>query len=161
MLSREEKKAKVAEIKEKIEKASSFILIDYKGLNVAQDTELRNAYRDNDVTYEVMKNRLLGLALKELGYDQFDEALKGPTAVAMGKEDVSAPARVAMDKAKAFKKITMKCGIAEKKFLDEQGCKDLASIPTKEGLLSQILGLLQSPISRFARVLAAVAEKDA
>lgn len=161
MLNRDEKKAKVADIKEKIEQASSFILIDYKGLNVAQDTELRNAYRDSDVTYEVMKNRLLGLALKELGYDQFDESLKGPTAVALGKEDIAAPARVALDKAKAFKKIKIKCGIAEGKFLDEEECKQLATIPTREGLLSQILGLLQSPISRFARVLAAVAEKDA
>ena len=108
-----------------------------------------------------MKNRLLGLALKELGYDQFDESLKGPTAVALGKEDIAAPARVALEKSKAFKKIKIKCGIAEGKFLDEEECKQLATIPTREGLLSQILGLLQSPISRFARVLAAVAEKDA
>ncbi|HHU43846.1 MAG: 50S ribosomal protein L10 [Bacillota bacterium] len=161
MLNKEQKKAKVAEIKEKLEKASSFILIDYKGLNVAQDTELRNAYRECDVTYEVMKNRLLALALKELGYDQFDEALKGPTAVAMGSDDIAAPARIALEKSKAFKKITIKCGLAEGKFLDEAGCQQLATIPSRDGLLSQIIGLLQSPIAGLARVLQAIAEKHA
>lgn len=158
---RESKIAKVADIKEKLEKASSFILLDYKGVTVAQDTEMRNAYRENGVVYEVMKNRLLGIALKSMGYDQFADALKGPTAVAMGTTDIAAPAKVAVDKSKAFKKMAIKCGMVDGVYLDEQGCKTLATLPSREGLISQILGLLQAPIAGLARAISAIAEKKA
>lgn len=160
-VGRDNKIAKVADIKEKLEKASSFVLIDYKGVTVAQDTEMRNAYRQDGVVYEVMKNRLLGIALKSMGYDQFEEALKGPTAVAMGTTDIAAPARVAMNKSKAFKKMNIKCGMIDGLFLDEEGCKTLAKLPSREGLLSQILGLLQAPIAGLARAISAIAEKQA
>lgn len=159
MSIKETKIAKVADIKQKLENASSFVLIDYKGLTVAQDTELRTAYRENGVIYEVMKNRLLNIALTDMGYDQFAEALNGPTSVAMGTTDIAAPAKIAMDKSKLFKKISLKCGIVDGIFLDEEGCKTLATLPSKDGLISQILGLLQSPIAGFARVLAAIAEQ--
>lgn len=161
MSVKENKVAKVADIKEKLEKATSFILIDYKGVTVAQDTEMRNAYRENGVVYEVMKNRLLGIALKSMGYDQFEEALKGPTAVAMGTSDIAAPAKIAMDKSKAFKKMNIKCGMVDGVFLDGEGCKTLATLPSREGLISQILGLLQAPIAGLARAISAIAEKKA
>ena len=97
---RELKEKQVAEIKEMITKANSFVLVDYKGLTVAQDTELRNKYRANGVKYVVLKNRLLKIALNELGYTQFDEALNGPTAVAFAMTDnISAPAKIASAKA--------------------------------------------------------------
>lgn len=158
---RDAKAAKVAEIKEKLEKAGSFVLLDYKGLTVAEDTDLRNAFRKSGVTYHVYKNRLMKIALNELGYTQFDEALNGPTAVAMGADDIAAPARVAFDKQKAFKKITVKCGLVDGSYLNEDGCKTLATMPNREGLISQVLGLLQAPVAGLARAVAAIAEKQA
>ena len=98
---RDAKVEKVAEIKEKLEKASSFVLVDYKGLTVAEDTALRSEFRKSGVSYHVYKNRLMKIALNELGYNQFDDALNGPTAIALGSDDIAAPAKIAMDKAKA------------------------------------------------------------
>ena len=158
---RDQKVAKVAEIKEKLEKASSFVLLDYKGLTVAEDTELRSAFRKSGVTYHVYKNRLVKIALNEMGYNQFDDALNGPTAVAMGSDDIAAPAKIALEKSKAFKKMEVKCGLVDGSFLDHAGCNTLATLPSREGLISQILGLLQSPVAGLARALAAIAEKQA
>ena len=158
---RDAKVEKVAEIKGKLEQASSIVLLDYKGLTVAEDTALRNEFRKAGVTYHVYKNRLVKIALNEMGYNQFDDALNGPTAVAMGSEDIAAPARIAFDKAKAYKKMAVKCGLVDGKYLDEEGCKTLSTLPNREGLISQILGLLQAPMSGLARALAAVAEKQA
>ena len=158
---RDAKVEKVAEIKGKLEQASSIVLLDYKGLTVAEDTALRNEFRKAGVTYHVYKNRLVKIALNEMGYNQFDDALNGPTAVAMGSEDIAAPARIAFDKQKAYKKMAVKCGLVDGKYLDEEGCKTLSTLPNREGLISQILGLLQAPMSGLARALAAVAEKQA
>ena len=158
---RDAKVEKVAEIKGKLENASSIVLLDYKGLTVAEDTALRNEFRKAGVTYHVYKNRLVKIALNEMGYTQFDDALNGPTAVAMGSEDIAAPARIAFDKQKAYKKMAVKCGLVDGKYLDEEGCKTLSTLPNREGLISQILGLLQAPMSGLARALAAVAEKQA
>ena len=156
---RDAKVEKVAEIKEKLQNASSFVLVDYKGLTVAEDTALRSEFRKSGVTYHVYKNRLMKIALNELGYNQFDDALNGPTAIALGSTDIAAPAKIAMEKAKAYKKMAVKCGFVDGKFLDEEGCKVLATLPSREGLISQILGLLQSPVAGLARVIAAIAEK--
>ena len=135
----EQKVKQVEEIKQMITSASSVVLIDYCGISVAQDTELRNEFRKNDVKYAVIKNRLLKLAFNELGYNQFDEALNGPTAVAFGGENLAAPAKVASDKSAAFKKMKIKCGMVDGIFLDEAGCKKLASLPSREGLIAQVL----------------------
>jgi large subunit ribosomal protein L10 len=158
---RDLKVEKVAEIKEKLEKAGSFVLVNYQGLTVAEDTALRNEFRKSGVAYHVYKNRLLKIALNELGYNQFDEALNGPTAIAMGSDDIAAPARIALTKSKELKKLAIKCGLVDGGFLDEEGCKTLATLPSKEGLIAQILGLLQAPIAGFARVLNQIAEKQA
>ena len=158
---RDAKVEKVAEIKEKLQNASSFVLVDYKGLTVAEDTTLRSEYRKSGVTYRVYKNRLMKIALNELGYTQFDDVLNGPTAIALGSDDIAAPAKIAMDKAKAFKKMTIKCGFVDGKYLDEEGCKVLATLPSREGLISQILGLLQAPMAGLARAISAIAEKQA
>ncbi|NLL56627.1 MAG: 50S ribosomal protein L10 [Clostridiales bacterium] len=152
---------KVAEIKEKLQNAKSFILVNYQGLTVAEDTELRNEFRKLGVSYHVYKNRLLKIALNDLGYTQYDEALNGPTAIAMASEDIAAPARVAAKKGRELKKLAIKCGLADGNFLNEEECKVLATLPSREGLISQILGLLQAPIASFARVLDAIAEKQA
>ena len=156
----EQKVQQVEEIKKMITSASSVVLIDYCGISVAQDTELRNEFRKNDVKYAVIKNRLLKLAFNELGYNRFDEALNGPTAVAFGGENLAAPAKVASDKSAAFKKMKIKCGMVDGIFLDEAGCKKLASLPSREGLIAQVLGMLQAPIAAFARVIDAIAKKQ-
>lgn len=155
------KKAQVAEIKANIEKAKSFVLVDYKTLTVGQDTSLRSEYRANGVKYHVYKNRLMKIALNELGYNQFDDALNGPTAIAMGYEDELAPARISFKKADEFKKMSIKCGLVDGKYMDDAQCKVLATLPGKTGLVSQVLGLLQAPVAGLARVLAAIAEKQA
>ena len=158
---RDAKAVKVAEIKEKIAAASSFVLVDYKGLTVAEDTALRNEFRKSGVSYHVYKNRLMKIALNELGYTQFDDALNGPTAIALGSNDIAAPAKIAMDKAKAYKKMAVKCGFVDGNYLDEKGCVVLATLPSREGLISQILGLLQAPVAGFARCIDAIAKKKA
>lgn len=157
----EQKKRQVEEIKKSISEASSFVLIDYCGISVAQDTELRNEFRKNDVKYAVIKNRLLKIALNELGYTQFDEALNGPTAVAFGGENLAAPAKIANDKAAAFKKMKIKCGMVDGIFLDETGVKRLATLPSREGLIAMLLGMLQAPVAAFARAIDAIAKKKA
>ena len=156
----EQKVKQVEEIKQMITSASSVVLIDYCGISVAQDTELRNEFRKSDVKYAVIKNRLLKLAFNELGYTQFDEALNGPTAVAFGGDNLAAPAKIASDKAAAFKKMKIKCGMVDGIFLDETGCKKLASLPSREGLIAQVLGMLQAPIAAFARAIDAIAKKQ-
>lgn len=157
---REQKEQKVEDIKEKIANAKSFLLIDYKGITVGQDTLLRKEYRENGCSYEVLKNSLLKIALNDLGYTQFDTALKGPTAVAMANtDDISAPARIAFTKAREFRKMTIKCGLADGEFLGQEQCRELALLPNKETLIAQLLGMLQAPIASFARVLDAIATR--
>lgn len=155
---REQKEAKVAEITQMLSEAKSFVLIDYKGLTVAQDTELRVDLRKAGVRYHVFKNRLAKIALNNMGYNQFDDALNGTTAFAMGIEDIAAPAKIPAEKAKDFKKITIKCGMVDGLFLDEAGCKQLATLPPKEVLIAQLLGMIQAPIASFARVIDAIAQ---
>ncbi|MCR4660915.1 MAG: 50S ribosomal protein L10 [Clostridia bacterium] len=157
------KDAKVAqaiEIKEKLENAGSFVLIGYQGINVADDTALRVAFRDAGVEYHVYKNRILKIALNNLGYTEFDEALNGATSIAIAtNDDIAAPARIIVDKAKTNNKLIVKCGCVEKRYLDVDGCKQLATLPTKEGLISQVLGLLQAPIAGLARCIAAIKDE--
>lgn len=100
----EQKEQIVEGIKAKISAASSIVLVDYKGLTVAQDTEMRKKFRESGVDYQVLKNRLVKIAFNELGYTQFDEALNGPTAVAFGSTDIAAPAKIAVDSVKAYNK---------------------------------------------------------
>jgi large subunit ribosomal protein L10 len=151
----------VAEIKEKLQKADSFVIIGYQGMTVSQDTELRNEFRKSGVNYHVYKNRLMKIALNELGYKEYDDVLNGDTAIAFASEDVSAPAKIAFGKAKSMEKLVVKCGSLNGKYLDEENCKRLAALPSREGLISQILGLLQAPVASFARTVAAIAEKQA
>lgn len=157
---RDQKVEKVSYITDKLKSAKSFLLIDYKGITVEQDTQLRCEFRDANIHYEVLKNRLVKIALNNMGINDFDEALKGPTAIAMSSsEDVAAPARIAVKKAKDYKKMAIKCGLFDGKFYDESKCRDIASIPAKEVLLSQLLGMLQAPIASFTRVIDAIANK--
>ena len=146
----EEKKKLVEELKEKIGAAKSIVIVDYKGLSVFEDTELRKTLREANVEYRVLKNRLMQKAFNELGYTDFDEALNGPTAVAFANV---APAKILLEKADSTKKITVKCGMVDGTYITTDGVKELATLPPKEVLLAKLLGTLEAPISSLARVL--------
>lgn len=155
------KEAKVAEIKEKLEKANSVVLSQYQGLTVEEDTVLRKSLREAGVEYKVYKNTLVILAAKELGLEGIVEYLEGPVAIAFGYEDVTVAARVLNDFAKDHKKLELKAGIVEGEIYDTDKIKQLATIPSKEVLIAKLLGSIKSPISSFARVINAIAESKA
>ncbi len=154
----EAKKQQVEEIKAKISSAKSIVLVDYMGLTVAQDTAFRKELRDNGVDYAVLKNRLVKIAFNELGYTEFDDALNGPTAVAFSSTDAVAPAKYIVKNIKAFNKMKTKCGMVEGKFMDANGLNQIADIPSRDVLLSMMLGSLQAPIASLARCLNKIAE---
>lgn len=155
-----QKAAQIEEIKEKIGKCGAFVVVDYKGIPVADDTKLRSDFRKNDVEYRVLKNRLVLKALNELGITGFDGHLEGPTAIAFAYGDPLAAAKVVSDNAKTVKALEVKCGLMDGAYIDAATVEKLAAIPSKEVLLAQLLGLLQSPISGLARALQQIAEKN-
>ncbi|NMA68291.1 MAG: 50S ribosomal protein L10 [Desulfitobacterium sp.] len=152
MLNLEQKKQVVAEIKEKLQNSSGVVLADYRGLTVAQVTELRAQLREAGVEYRVLKNNLVRRAAEEVGIEGLDEFLVGPTAVAFS-EDPVAPAKILADFAKNNKKFTLKAGIVEGKVVDEAGVKALAALPSREVLLAQVLRGMQAPLAGMANVL--------
>ena len=158
--NRQIKEAKVAEIKEKLEKAQGVILSDYQGLSVEEDTELRRKLREAGVDYKVYKNTLVTLAAKELGYEGIVEYLEGPVSMAIGYEDPTAPARVLNDFAKTHKKLELKAGIVQGEVFDTDKVKQLAEIPPKEVLIAKLLGSFKAPLSNLAYLLNAIREKQ-
>jgi len=152
----------IDEIKANAEKASSAIRGDYCGLTVAEDTELRKALREAGVKYKVYKNTFMKRAFEGTDFAKLDDALNAPSAVAFSYEDATAAARVIDKFAKAHAdKITMKAGVVEGDLYAEADLKKLAAIPSREVLISKLLGSMKSPISTLARVLKQIAEKDA
>ena len=151
----------VAEISEKIDGAQAVVLVDHRGLTVAQDTELRKALRAEGVTYKVYKNTMMNFAFEGTDYEQMKDLLNGPSAMAVSKDDPAAPARVLYKFAKTADKLEIKGGVVEGKFYDAKGLSEIAEIPSREVLLSRLLGSMQSPIANFARVINQIAEKNA
>lgn len=149
----EQKKQVVKELSEKVKAAQSFILADYRGLTVEQDTEMRNALRKAGVEYKVVKNTLTGLAMKENGLGELESFLDGPTSMAMSSTDAIAPAKVLSQFAKKFEKLEIKVGVVEGKVIDINGIKALAELPSREELVAKVLGSLNAPISGFVNVL--------
>ena len=157
----EMKKTVVAEIKAKMEAAHSIVLLDYRGLTVAEVTELRNECRKAGVEYAVLKNTMVSLAAKELGINGLDDYLKGPTAVAFGMNDAVAPAKVLTDFVKKAKKTEVKCGVLDGQILNAAGVEALAAIPSREVLLAKIMGSMMSAVSKFVYVVEALRKKQA
>jgi len=157
--NREIKEAKVAEIKEKMEKAQGIIFAKYQGLTVEEDTELRKALREAGVEYKVYKNTLTTLAAKELGFDGIVDALEGPLSVAFGYEDPTVPAKVLNDFAKNHKKLELVAGIVQGEIFDEAKVKQLATIPSREVLIAKLLGSFKAPLSNLAYLLNAIKEQ--
>ncbi|MCR6516277.1 MAG: 50S ribosomal protein L10 [Clostridium sp.] len=157
--NRQLKEAKVAEIREKLEKAKGVVLTDYQGLTVEEDTQLRKNLREAGVEYKVYKNTLVTLAAKELGFDGVVEYLEGPVSIAFGYDDATVAARVLNDFAKDHKKLELKAGIVEGDVYDKDQITKIASIPSKEVLIAKLLGSIKSPLSNLAYLLNAIKEK--
>ena len=157
----EEKAPIVKEISEAIDGAQTVVLVDGRGLTVVQDTELRKALREAGVTYKVYKNTYMKRAFEGTAFADLDQYMEGPTALAASKEDATAAARVLYKFAKDHDKLEIKGGIVEGKAYDAKTLEPIANIPSREELLSKLLGSLQSPITNFARDIRQVAEKKA
>ena len=153
------KKPIVEEISASIENAQSVVLVDYRGLTVEQDTQLRKKLREAGVTYKVYKNTFMNFAFKGTQFEGLSEYLEGPSAIAISTEDATAPARVLSEFAKTADKLEIKGGVVEGTKYDAKGMAAIASIPSREVLISKLLGSLQSPITNFARVMNQLAEK--
>ena len=150
----------VDEIKGHVANAKSAVLVDYRGLTVEEDTALRKKLREAGVVYKVYKNTMLKRAFEGTDFAQLDKHLDGPTAIAFGIDDATAPARVLNDFAKTAANLEFKAGVVEGTYYDVEGIKVISTIPSREVLISKLLGSLQSPITNFARVLKQIAEKQ-
>ena len=148
----------VAEISENIKDAQSVVLVDYRGLTVEQDTKLRKLCRENGVTYKVYKNTMMNFAFKGTQFEALAPYLEGPSAAAISTTDATAPARVLGKFAKEADKLEIKGGVVEGIAYDAAGIANIATIPSREELLSKLLGSMQSPITNFARVIKQIAE---
>jgi large subunit ribosomal protein L10 len=149
----------VQEISEQIKDAQSVVVVDYRGLTVAEDTQLRKQLREAGVAYKVYKNTLVNFAIKGTDFESLSDVLEGPNAFAFSTTDATAPARVIAKFAKTAPALEIKAGVVEGTFYDADGMKAIATIPSREELLSKFLGSIQSPITNFARVINQIAEK--
>ena len=151
----------VAEISELLDGAATAVVVDYRGLTVAQDTELRKQLREAGVSYKVYKNTMIRRAAEGTAFAALDPHLEGPTAIAVSKTDATAAARILAEFAKKADKLEIKGGVVEGNYYDAKGMQVIAIIPSREVLLGRLLGSMQSPIANFARVLNQIAEKSA
>ena len=149
----------VAEISENIKGAQSVVLVDYRGLTVEQDTRLRKELREAGVVYKVYKNTMMNFAFKGTEFEALSEYLEGPSAVAISTTDATAPARILAKFAKDAKALEIKAGVVEGNVYDAAGMQAISQIPSRDELISKLLGSLQSPITNFARVMNQLAEK--
>ncbi len=155
----ESKKQIVSEITEKLRASKATILVDYRGLNVAAATELRKQLREAGVEFKVYKNTLVRRATAEADMTELDEQLVGPTAIAFSNEDVVAPAKVLSKFAKDHEALEIKTGVIEGRVVSLDEIKALAELPSREGLLSMLLSVLQAPMRNFALAAKAVADQ--
>ncbi len=148
----------IDEISASIKDAQSVVVVDYRGLTVAQDTQLRKELREAGVTYKVYKNTMMNFAFKGTDFESLAPVLEGPSAIAISAEDATAPARVLAKFAKNAPALEIKAGVVEGTFYDANGMKAVAAVPSRDELLSKLLGSLQSPMANFARVISQIAE---
>jgi large subunit ribosomal protein L10 len=156
----QEKQQIVADVTAKLRESSCTVVADYRGLNVAQVTELRKQLREAGVEFQVLKNTLVRRATAAAELTELDSVLTGPTAVAFSKTDVVAAAKILTEFAKKNEALQVKGGVVEGRVVDVSQIKALAELPSREGLLSMLLSVLQAPIRNFALAVKAVAEKQ-
>jgi large subunit ribosomal protein L10 len=149
----------IQEIAGHLDGASSAVLVDYRGITVDQDTELRKQLREAGVVYKVYKNRMIKFAVKGTAFEALEADLEGPTAIAISKGDATAPARILSKFAKTAEALELKSGVVEGSYFDAKGILEIANIPGREELLGRLFGSMQSPIANLARVLDQIAEK--
>lgn len=158
MSVREEKELLVKDIADRLMRSKSTIVTDYRGLNVQELTELRKQLREAGIEYRVLKNTLTRRALDEASLPGLEEYLKGPSAIAFGFDDPVAPARILNDFAKRHKALELKGGAVEGRVVNADDVVSLATLPTREGLLSMLLSVLQAPVRNFAYAVKQIAE---
>lgn len=149
----------VQEIADHVDGAQSVVVVDYRGLTVAQDTQLRKELREAGVVYKVYKNTLMRRAFEGTDFAALDPVLEGPSAIAISKDDATAPARILAKFAKTADALEIKAGVVEGGFYDAEGMKAISAVPSREELLGKLLGSIQSPITNFARVINQIAEQ--
>lgn len=150
----------VEEIIENLKGAKSAVLADYRGLTVEQDTQLRKKMRDADVVYKVYKNTMIKRAIEGTEFEALGADLEGPTAIAISKTESTVPAKILYEFAKTAQALELKSGVIEGTYYDNKTIGVIATIPSREELLSKFLGSIQSPITNFARVIKQIAEKN-
>ena len=156
------KKTVVADIQDKFSRAKCVVLVDYRGLTVAEDTALRNEFRKAGCEYAVLKNTMINLAVKDTEYGaSMAPSLNGPTAVAFSYDDLVAPAKVVKTFMEKSKKLTIKCGVCDGDYLDVNGVVALADLPSKEVLIARIMGSMMSAVSKFVYVVDAIRKQKA
>lgn len=155
----EKKKVIVEEIKDKFNRSTSMLVVDYRGLDVAEATELRKQFREAGVDYSVYRNTLIRRAAKETGNEAILEDLNGPNAIAFGYDDPIAPAKIAKNFSKNHEELELKVGVLEGEMYKGADLDKVASIPSREELIAKLLGSLKAPVSNFAYVLKAIADK--
>ncbi len=148
----------VQEISGYLNDATAAVLVDYRGLTVAQDTALRKELREAGITYKVYKNTMINFAVKDTVFADLSQKLDGPTAIAITSGDATAPARILAKFAKTADKLQLKAGVVEGTYFDENGIVAIASIPSRDELLGRLFGSMKSPITNMARVLNQIAE---
>ena len=149
----------VDEIKAQLDGAKSMVVVDYRGISVADVTELRKQCREAGVVYKVYKNTMVKRAVEGTEFEGVVKDLEGTNAFAISKDDATAPARILAKFAKTAPALEIKAGVVEGTFYDANGMKAIANVPSREELLSKLLGSLQSPITNLARVLNQIAEQ--
>ena len=157
--AKQQKQVIIDEIKAKLDGAQSAVVIDYMGITVEQADALRKKLREANVDYTVYKNTLIKRAIEGTEFAGLADVLEGPSALAVSKEDATAPARVLNEAIKEFKKMEFKAGVVEGTVFDKDGIQAIADIPSREVLIAKFMGSIQSPVSKFVRTLAAIAEE--
>ena len=153
------KAQQVSEVAEQFKNATSVVVVDYLGITVEQATNLRTELRNAGVQFAVVKNSILSRAAKEAGLEGMDDIFKGPSAVAFSNEDVVAPAKILADFAKKVEALEIKAGVVEGKVSSKEEIEALAKLPSREGLLSMLLSVLQAPVRNTALAFKAVADQ--
>jgi len=148
----------VSEIKELLDGAESAVVVDYRGISVAQDTALRKKLREADISYKVYKNTMIRFAAQGTAFEALEPNLEGPTAIAVSKTDATAPARILAEFSKTAPALEIKGGVVEGAYYDAKGMEKISSIPSRDILLGKLLGSIQSPITNIARVLKQIAD---
>jgi large subunit ribosomal protein L10 len=155
-----EKQQAVSVVVEKLKNSSCTIVTDYRGLNVTQVTELRKSLREAGIEFTVLKNSLARRATADAELSELDQYLTGPTAIAFSTSDIVAPAKILTEFAKRNDKLSVKAGVVEGRVVGLDQIKALAELPSREGLLSMLLSVLQAPVRNFALAVKAVADKQ-